>query len=224
MNELMPVVSKQVCTEDNSLRNDYCKGVEEPCQCQCGKLAGAIFDGDVLCAGWRISVDRWCSLILSVPSTSHPPSPRISIYYYINLTFSISFSSSVYRNAQIFHLSFLFVTELRLDHCLSVFFGCSNSVQSVEGNIVLLFKSKKWLHMHASAHIFIQSQPSVTQEVFVHVYITDIQNKSLISNTGVLNVNTIHKTADSKDKELFLQCLMMRQHVYTTVSTVSNII
>lgn len=58
--------------------------------------------------------------------------------------------------------------------------------------------------MHASAHIFIQSQPSVTQEVFVHVYITDIQNKSLISNTGVLNVNTIHKTADSKDKELFL--------------------
>lgn len=53
----------------------------------------------MLCLGcaWRFSVDRWCSLILSVPSSSHPWSPHTHITP--SWHHSDVFHSFVHRNA-----------------------------------------------------------------------------------------------------------------------------
>lgn len=72
-----------------------------------GQPADAIFDGMfcVLAAG---SVDRWCSLILSVPSTSHPPSlhtppPLLLHPPYTEIRWDKSPSFILYRRLTVAH-------------------------------------------------------------------------------------------------------------------------
>lgn len=148
----------------NVSRKYNCSGAEETIWTQtvlvCGDPAEAMFDGDVLCTGWRISVDRWCSLILSVPFTSHPPSLHIlpPLLLHQHHIFRLIFRLCVQKNTYLIFHSVFFVTLSLTLCCLLSNLGCSSSVLSVEGNIVLLWV-KKWPCMFIYCT---QSQPSVT--------------------------------------------------------------